>query len=482
MPRMSENNMIEQYRVVKALHENLLWEDYVVEHMFLGTLENLRLFKSSILNLPECTRVVMENLEDMSQIMHPHIISLLNRGNFKGDLFITMQHVEGLPVKEYFNKKKFESVQDFYAFHSRLLEILTFLYQENINIRNLELKDFLFVEESPFMVNFALFNGVERYLSSPEYSAICAFLDSSGGAYAERRSINTKENLRAMAQMMYQTIGWGDLEDALRIKSKEESAPRKRKAEPVHVPLVPGIDPRIENILIRAWVPTAEGGYTGPGELIDDVINLSTDNAQKGIGSSPSITMDHFARAVTGSDIKESPIPEREPDNLPGSRILREQTLLESPVLDMPMEPETAIPIPRNRKAPVKIIKILLGLLALAVSVGALYAAFYFGKELFGKKNNPPIARATTPSNFIQVNTRVKIDGSSSTDSDEDLLSYYWEVVEGNPAAVHISRNRSTEAATTYMTFRERGTYRIQLRVFDKTTFSESTSLIITVY
>lgn len=467
MALISPNTVIYQFKVLKNLSENVLWEDYLVEHLFLGATQRLRLIKPEIVNIPECLKIIERNLKGWAQLFHPYIIFPLFKGTFETSIFYSYRHFDGTSLQDIFATKKLTTVAEFYNFWSRMLEIFHFLQIDNVSLELLRLNDFVMENDSPLLININIFTGIESHLPTPLAGEAAEFIATSGGAYFSRDNFNIKANLINIAQLMYQSIGWGSLKDALRIKRREENSGKKKKQQ-LYIPLVPDIDPRIENIILRAVADKGDGGYVSLSELIADFQKLLPEDS----------VAKESDRILTAKETRVSRSPEIMPE--PVSSIKYESTTKPAPTRAFTIEEPITLPQLPARKIAFKKAGIWLTIIAFTIIV--VYVAVINTGLLFGKKNHPPIARASIPINFIPANSKIVLDGSASTDPDKDILTYYWDVVSGDAMGVSFLENRTPQAAKPLTLFMKPGTYKIRLRVFDGTTFSAPAYIVVNVY
>lgn len=467
MPIFAENTRFNQFRVIKKLAETILWEDYLVEQLFLGSTQRLRLITSDIINIPNCYKTIERNLKDFSRLYHPYLISFLIYGRYEKYLFYTFQHYEGVSLKDFFSQQKLNS-EEFCKFHSQFLEIFNYLQQESVSCENLALADFVLAEDYPLLINFNLFSGVEEFIPPSKQPEIYNFLAVMGGAYFARQALNAKENLINIARLMYQSVGWGDLNEAIKVKQGEEMA-QKKKRQKSYVPLVPGLDQRIENIILRAVVDKSRGGFGSLRELTDELQNLKPRAKEE-------------KSAFISAEMPQEEEKFMEPIKIPPIESGEGKKSVVPSITGVSTFPGISLPLARRRGKKLPIKKILRLFTITALLVIFISVSIYVGRQFLVKKNTLPIANATTPANFISVNSKIILDGSSSFDPDKDALYYYWEVVSGEAKAVSFSVNRSSQAAKTQATFSKKGTYKITLRVFDGTAFSEPALIIISVY
>ncbi|MCD6385474.1 hypothetical protein J7M23_06810, partial [Candidatus Sumerlaeota bacterium] len=472
--------IVYQYRVLKRLQRSPVWEDYLVEHLFLGSRQRLRIITAKLTSLPECSQIVTRNIRDFANLWHPYLLHIFLSGKFESEIFYTFQNFEGDSLEERFTAEKIKSPREFYELHSKLLDLIIYLHRENVCCRDLQLKDFALVNGEPLLINLNIFHETTKHLRSPEFTHIIEFIKNNGGVYIEKESLKLKDTLNAFARMMYQTIGWGTLEDALRIKQREQAVYLKKK-EKHYVPLVPGIDPNIENIILRAVAEKTNGGYTSLKELSNDLQNLV-------LKTETDKTVAPFIERPLDSQVsseQKTSFDQKEPAELTETPLTKPTD--DTPLLDYSQHatsptPETSIPVTHPGKKRLNLRKFLVPLIIFVCVISILYIGINIVREFWGSGNLPPVAMATTPSNFIPVNTKIVLDGSASYDPNNDRLSYYWDVVKGDAKAVIFVPNRTNNAAKTTAIFTKKGLYTIQLRVFDGTNFSTPVLLIINVY
>ncbi len=480
MSPLTHNTIFYQYRVLESLEMSLLQEEYRVEHLFLGSLERIRLISPVITTIPECTSIIEQNIKDLSKLCHPFVASILLMDKVDDFLFYSIQDFSGENCREIFLKEKLQDIHHFFDFHSKLIELVTYLHKENISTENLQLGDIVITEGTPFLSHLDIFMGIEQKLTDPEHSQVLDALKIRRGISFQKPTYSTKEDLRNLAGLMYETIGWGKVEDAIKIKLREET-PTKKKTTPKHVPLVPGIDPRIENIILRAYADKEDSGYIALEELQRDLIKITEEEISEE-PEPPSIAVKFRFRELETQELPRvttGNIPDVEED------IIRKGNEFE--FLDSPLE--ESVPLPREGfierlglKTYLPNRVLLISIITLCLFFIVAYAALNYKTLIMGKRNVAPVARATAPSNFIKAGTSLRLDASSSSDPETEKLSYYWDVVKGDPEAVIFSANQTTDAFNPTVYFRNAGDYTIRLKVFDGTSFSEPTFLVFTVY
>lgn len=122
-----------------------------------------------------------------------------------------------------------------------------------------------------------------------------------------------------------------------------------------------------------------------------------------------------------------------------------------------------------------------LGLGAVIVLVLLVWGAMaLFGRNGSGS-NQPPVAVVAPLEGIIKRFQDHVLDGSGSSDPDQDSLIYQWTVIEPERADCSIAKNNSKAAQKTTIKFFQAGRHVIQLRVFDGKKYSEPVRLEINV-
>lgn len=96
-------------------------------------------------------------------------------------------------------------------------------------------------------------------------------------------------------------------------------------------------------------------------------------------------------------------------------------------------------------------------------------------------KNAPPVAAVAQAAITAQSGTTVTLDASSSTDPENDSLSYQWTQVGGSSVQVTISNNTSAQASFTAPTVNSDTTINLQVTVTDAAGNSNSTQVTATI-
>jgi hypothetical protein len=90
----------------------------------------------------------------------------------------------------------------------------------------------------------------------------------------------------------------------------------------------------------------------------------------------------------------------------------------------------------------------------------------------------PPVANAG-PNQSVNVNSTVALDGSTSTDPDDDPLTYNWAIASRPALSTASITNKDKEKASFIPD--KTGNYEIELTVTDITAKSDKDNVTITV-
>lgn len=117
---------------------------------------------------------------------------------------------------------------------------------------------------------------------------------------------------------------------------------------------------------------------------------------------------------------------------------------------------------------------------AVVIVVAGVSAALIFQRPA-KKDNRPPMAVITSAPATGKILTKLKLDGSGSSDPDGNALSYTWAVVDPPKASYRILPNREASAVQAEAQFFDSGTYVVELKVWDGVTFSSPVTTTIEV-
>lgn len=125
--------------------------------------------------------------------------------------------------------------------------------------------------------------------------------------------------------------------------------------------------------------------------------------------------------------------------------------------------------------------KVGLGLAIAAALVLLIAGAMALLSRSGSKPNQPPVAAIAPLEGTLKRIQSYTLDGSGSSDPNQDPLTYEWSVIEPQRADCSIGVNNSQAAQKTTIKFFQSGRHVIQLRVFDGKQYSEPARMEIHV-
>lgn len=446
MTLLAPNAILGNYQILKPLGGDRLVEDYLAEHRFLRTSCQLKVLAHPRLSDAKVIEHIQQDLAAFSQLSHPSIPVFYTADSVDHVFFYTLEHREGRPLSECFAHKKILSVEEFATLFRTIVDILHYLQTKGISAERLTLSDILLSQEQIVITKINVFASV------PELPVLLddelrEMLQQQTGLFFQSGAYHSFANIHKVGRWMFETVATGSLEEAEANFQREKEAyfRRKPKKDQPLPRLIPAVDQRIESLIMKTRRDRYSGGFGSPREVRSALDQL---------------------RAPT-------PAAEEEPGVPPE---LREASTWDlEPIIGAP-----APPLQRHARKPVWTVMIV-AVAVVAVSVGIGIAVLSLLPAL-RTVNAAPTARATASSNFVQLYGEVELDGTASSDLDDDELTYYWEVVSPPDAKVLFSQNKTAESGKIRAAFLSQGIIKIQLRVFDGSSFSKAAYVFVNVY
>lgn len=137
--------------------------------------------------------------------------------------------------------------------------------------------------------------------------------------------------------------------------------------------------------------------------------------------------------------------------------------------------------IPKAPRQPVKIPwGLLIGLVLLA---GIVYAGYTFLPMLMKEKNTAPTAAINlSGQQSVAVQTFIEVDATSSTDPEENSLTYTWSLPNVEDETNYYIEPLALDKSKIQIKFFRPGIYPIQVIVFDGSLRSEPASVVLEAY
>ena len=443
---LAPNATLGNFRILKPLGSDTLFEDYLAEHFSLHTPCQLRLLIHPKLSTPQVIERIQPDLAAFSQLSHPGVPAFYTADIVDQFFFYTLEYREGRPLSERFAREKISSVEEFATLFREIIELLYYLQTKSINAERLTLNDILTHQKQIVITKINLFASVPELpiLLDDELREI---LQHQTGLFFQRGSFHSFANIHQLGRWMFESVAAGSLEEAEANLQREREAYFKRKPKKDESPprLIPAIDQGIEALILKTRRDRYSGGFGSLREVkgaLDQLVSLQPEIEGK-VGAPP------------------------EP--------------IEAPIWDFQPTIEAPAPvIPRREHKPLwKALIMTVALLAILAGIGIGILSVLPGLRA---TNIAPTARATASSNFVRLHGELELDGTASWDPDNDNLSYYWEVVSPPDAKVLFSQNKSSEAGKIRVAFLSVGVITIKLRVFDGSNFSKPAYIVVNAY
>lgn len=443
---LAPNAILGNFRILKPLGSDTLFEDYLAEHCFLHTTCHVRILTHPTLSVPNVIERIQQELAAFSQLSHPSIPVFYTADVVDQLFFYTLEYREGRPLSDCFAHEKITSVEKFATLFRMIVDLLHYLQTKSISAERLTPGDILLNQEQIVITKINLFASVPE-LPVLLDNALREILQQQTGLFFLRDSFHSFANIHQLGRWMFETVATGTLEDAEANSQREKETyfRRKPKKDEPLPRLIPAVDQRIESLILKTGRDRYSGGFGSLREVMGALNQL--------VSPKPAVEEELPASA----ELTETPIWDFQPS-------------IEAPAPTLPR---------REHKTLWKVIIMAVAVLAICAGIGIGLLSVL---PALRATNIAPTARATATSNFVKLHAEVELDGTASSDPDNDKLSYYWEVVSPADAKVLFSQNKTREAGKIRAAFVSHGVVKIQLRVFDGSNFSSPVYVLVNVY
>jgi hypothetical protein len=450
MLRPKENSLLGSYRLIRALGGDVCCAEYIAEHLFLGREFRLLVLAHDDLYQPAALEAIKAHVSEFARLSHPALPHIYDVQQVNSHFFFTCDKIEGEPLRARIVRNKIHTAEEFVEFFRRISDIVLYLQSKNISCKNFGYGDVVERDGEWYVRQVNWLGGAAQAVNT-EDEELRRYLATAPGPYFQKGFFDTRANIRRMGELMYEAVAWGNLDDALEIRRKEEEQLSKKKKSSERVRLVSEITPEMEEIIVSTRSEADAGGYRTLKDLFDAVSALGRKSEEK----------------EKEAELAAAPLPaatERETvwDYTP--RIERTQ----------PHAGRTRALLLQGAK--------YASIVAVAVAVVVGLALLVYRPPFSTYHNREPVARAAASPRVTFVGGQIELDGSASYDPDHDELIYHWEAVEPQGAKVAFSANASRAAARVKATFSEKGKHKILLRVHDGTRFSQPAYVTVVVY
>ncbi len=454
-----------KYRVVQIDDTCPFYYIAVVENMLFGRYEVLYLLTEEIITQHELKDALVREFKNASALASDPIPEMIYYGEIDGAPFFTRKYITGTAASEIFTDPEKFNLPEFLIFFAELLSNLIYYMQYSLIWDKISLNDIKINNGKLYFVHINYARRLKDY-SNKLNEEQSDWIQKTSGFYLERSEINVYKLLYTLGELFYEINVRRSVTSALnnyRKTIEERSKLKKKKRETLPpLRLNPAISEDIESIVLKCLHTNKTGGYSSLNKLLNDIIKLISGEDIK-----PFIASDF------GSD------PEHEtstPDLAsPFSKSMQPSTGKKSYGLGIP-----DVKIKHKYKKEINYKKYFIILFSIIAASGIIYAVLTYIPAFF-KSNQIPTASAAADKKICETGNDVMLDGTKSTDPDNDKLDFFWNVDEPSNAQVIFSKNRTHDAAVTKITFLTNGNYKISLKVFDGKQFSEPSYINIIV-
>lgn len=456
-----DSTFLEKYRVLYVDDTCPFYEIAIVEYIPLNRYEVLYLFSKDISSKNELCEILKNDFKRFAYVTSDNLPEFIHYGEYENQPFFTRKYVQGKSAAELYGSPENFSLDAFLLFLAEIISYLIYFSNNSICWERISLNDIKIDNNNKiFFVHFNFPRFLINYKDKLNDEQKL-WIEKTSGLFIKHDEKDTLRLIYSLGELLYEMIIRKGLTNALNNyhRNIDERAKLKKKKRDVLPPLRlnPNLSENIETIILRAVHPRAAGGYKNLNALLEDVLKV--------IGGQE-VTVFNYAESSQDTEQSSGRFDLENPFQVSISALV-----------DKPSKDKVKFVKEKTQINYVKFIKIFAVIIFVAIIA---FAAISYIPTLT-HKNNIPTAIASTSKTFAETGNEIILDGSKSSDPDNDQLDFFWSIDEPKDAQVIFSKNRTHDAVITKVIFLTNGNYKISLKVFDGKQFSEPFFLNIKV-
>ena len=285
-----------RYKIISLLGEGGMANVYLAEDIILKRKVAVKVLRLDLQKDPQTIQRFQREALSISELSHPHIVSIFDVGSDHNRHYLVMEYVDGPDLEEYIQKNKSLSLKTVINIMDQILDAMALAHKHNVIHRDLKPQNILLdkkgnVKIVDFGIAVALNQSTMTQTNTAMGSVHYMSPEQARGSLATKQSDIYSLGIILYEMLMGQVPFGGENAVAVALKHFQEKTPSLRDKNP-------DIPQALENVVFKATAKDPRDRYKSVLEMKRDLDSCLDPNRQNEPVFKPEHNLDQDATIV----------------------------------------------------------------------------------------------------------------------------------------------------------------------------------------